>query len=224
MNRETILGLTKMEKAAFFILPMLIGAVLGWFIPNIADLLLKSPIIPFEKLVVYIANTDNFWISVIAMVLGIIIGLIFTGIVFHETLNIKITDNELSFQIKDQKMTISKKDVSAIFLENKSLIVLGLTSKELYREHTDINISKAQEAFTSHGYPWKMKDPYTAEYRKWELDDANFPKEITNILYARRIALREDNKKDAKHLREDLNELGVVVRDRDGQQHVRRVN
>ncbi|WP_456238047.1 YqeB family protein [Niallia nealsonii] len=47
--------------------------------PNIADLLLKSPIVPFEKLVIYIANANNFWISVIAMVLGIIVGLIFTG-------------------------------------------------------------------------------------------------------------------------------------------------
>ncbi|PKG21732.1 hypothetical protein CWS01_20755 [Niallia nealsonii] len=103
-------------------------------------------------------------------------------------------------------------------------MVLGLTNKELYRENTDIKISKAQDTFAMHVYPWKKKDPHANEYRKWNLNDVDFSKEITNILYARRIALREQNKKEAKYLREDLNELGVVVRDQDGHQHVRRGN
>lgn len=36
--------------------------------------------------------------------------------------------------------------------------------------------------------------------------------------------MREENKKEATYLREDLNELGIVVRDQDGQQYVRTIN
>jgi hypothetical protein len=45
-NQETIRGFNKLEKVLIFVIPMLVGAILGWFTPNIANLLLQLPIVP----------------------------------------------------------------------------------------------------------------------------------------------------------------------------------
>jgi cysteinyl-tRNA synthetase len=71
-----------------------------------------------------------------------------------------------------------------------------------------------------HGYPWRDEDPLINDYRKWELGDSSYSKEINSILYARQKAWREKKKKEAGLLREDLSKLGVVIRDEKNSQYV----
>ncbi len=53
------------------------------------------------------------------------------------------------------------------------------------------------------------------------LGHPDFPEKVNALLYAREHALKEDKKKDAKYLREDLAKLGVVIRDERNSQYVR---
>lgn len=55
------------------------------------------------------------------------------------------------------------------------------------------------------------------------LGHPDFPEKVNARLYAREHVLKEDKKKDAKYLREDLAKLGVVIRDERNGQYVRLV-
>ncbi|MEC1157952.1 CysS/YqeB C-terminal domain-containing protein [Cytobacillus horneckiae] len=46
---------------------------------------------------------------------------------------------------------------------------------------------------------------------------------IQSILYSRRLSLREKDEKKADQLKTDLNELGVIVKDRGEEQLIRRI-
>lgn len=223
-DNETVLGLNKFEKALIIVVPMILGAVIGWFVPVIAGWVLKLPIVPMEKLIITISSLNHFWVSIVATIIGVIVGLVFSIIVFSETLKVIVSDNKLKLVIDDVEKVIEKKEVSAIYLENKYLVVLGQSGHELYRGLLESKLEVIQEAFSHHSYPWKEEDPFASQYKRWVLDHPDFPADINALLNARARALKEENKEEAKHLREDLAKVGVVIRDEKKAQYVRMIN
>ncbi|MBU8568226.1 hypothetical protein KM914_17730 [Virgibacillus pantothenticus] len=222
-NKETVLGLKKLDKVFIIVLPVIIGGVLGWYIPAIADWLLTLPFIPMEGLLEKIVSFDRFLVSVIASVIGIILGFAFSWYVFYETLKIQISEQEVQLYIRNTQQVIKKGDITAVFMEQKQLVIQDLDGNESFREVSDIEVERVEEAFREHGYPWCDEDPYLHEFRKWELGNSVFPSEINSILYERLKAIREDEEKQANLLKQDLNKLGVVVKDRKTEQYVRMV-
>jgi len=218
---ETVLGLSKAEKTLIILVPMILGGLIGWFIPVIADWLLKLPVVPWEGLIEFIASLNNFWVSIVATIIGIIVGILLTIIIFEESLEVTITYENLHLKLGDKIDTIDKKDISAIYLEDKQLIILGKNSNQLYREVLETKIDTVRETFRTYEYPWKEKDPFEKEYQRWVLGHPDFPEKVNALLYAREHALKEDKKTDAKYLREDLAKLGVVIRDERNSQYVR---
>ena len=220
-DNETVLGFDKFEKVLIIVVPMILGAVIGWFIPVIAEWILKLPIVPMEKLIIMISSLNHFWVSIVATIIGVIVGLIFSMIVFSETLKVIISDHQVKLVIEDVEKVIEKKEISAIYMENKNLIVLGQSANELYRELSEFKMEVAREAFLYHSYPWKEEDPFASQYKRWVLDHPDFPADINALLNARAGALKEDNKEEAKHLREDLAKVGIVIRGDKKAQYVR---
>src|SRR5690625_2142659 len=133
LNDETVLGLSKGDKATLIIIPPILGAVLGWFAPIIAEWLIKLPFIPFKGVLEWMLTWDGYWVPIIAMGLGLIAGIIFTSYAFLETLKITLSDEEVKLEVKGQVATINKQDISAIFMEGKHLTILGADRSE---EHT----------------------------------------------------------------------------------------
>ncbi|MBU5468449.1 hypothetical protein KQI49_16620 [Virgibacillus sp. MSJ-26] len=222
-ENETVLGLSKSEKTLIIVVPMVLGGLIGWFIPVIADWLLKLPVVPWEGLIEFIASLNSFWVSITATIIGIVVGILLTLTIFEESLEITITYDNLQLKLGDKVDTIDKKDISAIYIEYKQLIILGKSSNELYRETFETKIDTVRETFRAYKYPWKEKDPFKKEYQRWVLGHPDFPEKLNALLYAREHALKEDIKEDAKHLREDLAKLGVVIRDEKNSQYVRLV-
>jgi len=220
---ETVLGLSKGEKTIIILVPMVLGGLIGWFIPVIADWLLKLPVVPWEGLIEFIASLNSFWVSIAATIIGITVGVLLTLTIFEESLEVTITYDNLQLKLGDKVDIIDKKDISTIYIENKQLIILGKNSNELYREIFETKIDTVRETFRTYKYPWKEKDPFKKEYQRWVLGHPDFPEKLNALLYAREHALKEDKKKDAKHLREDLAKLGVVIRDEKNRQYVRLV-
>ncbi|MFM9281212.1 YqeB family protein [Paenibacillus jiagnxiensis] len=74
-ENRTILGINTFEKSLIIAICTILGAVIGWYLPVIADWVLKLPIIPMEQWVRFISSLDHFWVSVTAAGVGVIAGL-----------------------------------------------------------------------------------------------------------------------------------------------------
>ena len=220
-EQEIVLWLSKFEKTLIFLVPMVLGGVFGWFIPVIVDGLLKLPVVPWEGVIEFIASLNSLWISIVATIIGIIVGILLTLIIFNESLEITITFENLRLKINDKVETIDKKNISAIYMENNQLVILGESSNQLYREVFDTKKETAREAFNHYHYPWYEKDPYESLYQRWVLGHPDFPEKINALLYAREHTLKEGKKADAKYLQMELAKLGVVIRDDNNGQYVR---
>src|SRR5690625_7075067 len=94
LNDKTVLGLSKGDKATLIIIPPILGAVLGWFAPIIAEWLIRLPFIPFKEAIEWVLTLDGYWVPIIAMVIGLIAGIIFTSYAFLETLKMTISDQD----------------------------------------------------------------------------------------------------------------------------------
>jgi hypothetical protein len=217
----TVLGFNKFEKALVLIIPMAAGGLIGWFLPVLAKWMLKLPIVPVEKLFALIASSTSIWISIGAAVIGIAGGVLLTVIIFDENLEVTVSDYAVQLKVRDKTTTIGKKDITAVYMEKKQLVFLGQKSEELFREAVEAKVDAACEAFQQHHYPWAEKDPYESQYQRWVLGHPDFSEKANAFLYARETALKEDKKKDAKYLREDLARLGIVIKDERNGQYVR---
>lgn len=162
MKDETILGFSTTEKIITIILFPILGAIFGWFIPTIAEWIVKIPFpyIPLEGLFVLVAGLKSGWVSVITALIGMIAGLIFVYFVFRESLEITITDKEVKLNVEEKENVIQKNEISSIYMEGKELVFLGIEGNELFRGHPDLKQEKVSKAFTQHMYPWKDKNHY----------------------------------------------------------------
>lgn len=221
MNNETVLGLTKTDKVILVILPPILGALLGWFMPVIVDWVMKLPMIPFEGVFDFISSFESFWVSIIGLIIGAIAGMIFTVYAFNETLKIIITDEKVNLMLGNNEHTFLRKDISAVFMEKKKLIILDSEGRELFRGVSDSKASQIAEAFLNHRYPWQEKDPFDDQYMRWVENLPGFSQHANALLNARERAIKDDNEEEAAVLRKDLAKLGVVIRDDDKRQYVR---
>src|SRR5699024_11622627 len=96
---KTVLGLTKFEKTLVVILPIILGGLIGWFIPVIVDWVLTLPIVPMEKLFLLIASFNSMWVSIVAALIGIIVGIMLTFIFFDYYLEVMIYVNIFHFRL-----------------------------------------------------------------------------------------------------------------------------
>ncbi|HJE19307.1 MAG TPA: hypothetical protein K8V35_03020, partial [Aliicoccus persicus] len=116
---------------------------------------------------------------------------------------------------------IHKKEISTIYMEGKDLVFLSTNGSELFRGQPESKKELVSEAFKKHWYPWEDKDPYENQYQRWVEDHPDYPQHVNALLSARERALKNDESEEAKVLRKDLADYGVVIRDQDKRQYVR---
>ncbi|RIL87995.1 50S ribosomal protein L29 [Staphylococcus cohnii] len=220
-HNKTILGFSRFEKLMIILIPMILGGTIGWFLPTIAKWILKLPFIPLEKLFIFASHSNNFWFSISAMIIGVIAGIILSIFILSESLKVLISDDAVKLQIGDEQKIINKSDISAVYVEKKTLIILGKYSNELCRESLESKIETTKNAFLYHRYPWKEEDPFIKQYKRWVLGHPDFSNQINALLYAREQALKNDEEDEAKQLRKDLVQLNIVIRDDKNAQYVR---
>ena len=158
-DNETVLGFSKFEKALIVFVHMAMAGWVGWFVPVIADWVLTLPMVPIEKLISLIASLNSLWVSIVATVIGMFVGVLLAAIIFGERVEITISYQNVQLKLGDKVKAIEKKDISAIYMENKQLVILGENSSELYREVVKANLDSVREAFYQYQYPWVNKDP-----------------------------------------------------------------
>ncbi|QVY61862.1 YqeB family protein [Cytobacillus gottheilii] len=223
MKYETELGLSAVDKTFLIIIPPVIGALVGWFIPVIADWTARIPIMPFGAVLDWVASLEGRWVSAAAALLGILAGIIFIVYVFNETLKINVTDAKVKLCIHKVVKQIDRDMISAIYMDGKDLVILSHKGKEIFREQSESKKEWVSKVFRQHLYPWKDHDPFASRYQRWVANHPQFPQDVNALLSARERAMQEEEAEEAKVLRKDLAELGVVIHDENKRQYVRMI-
>lgn len=220
MKDISTIGMGFLEKLFAVLFPIVLGTI-GWFLPRLLDFIIKIPLFNDSKVFVLLESLDPFWTSIVLMIIGVIIGGLLSLTVYSEALKMSIRDKEILINKDDKEIRIKNSDVKEIFMDDSTVVITGNKGQELLREKTDIKKVIIREKFLNHHYPWSEQDPYADQYKLWTLEDRTVGDNVYAILYERRNAIRERDKKKIKHLRMDLNELGIVVKDKGEVQYIR---
>ncbi|MFC4600247.1 hypothetical protein [Cohnella hongkongensis] len=222
MKNTSVIGLGFVEKLLVGIGPILMGAI-GWFIPRLLELLKKLPFLAEARVIELLDSFNPVWVSIICMCIGLIAGILFSLTIYSEALKMRISSEDIHVSKDDQVKQIARANVKAVYADQRQVVVIDQADREWLCELSDIPPSKLKDTFLFHDFPWVDHDPYEPEYKLWKLEDERFNSSANAILYERRNALRDGDKKKAKHLRKDLNELGIFVKDQGEEQYVRSI-
>ena len=129
----------------------LLGAVVGWFLPAIADWA-TGLAGAFSGPLELIATIQGPWI--VTAVLGLLAGMVLSTLPL-KSLAVRLSDKEITLRIHETERTFAR-EVSAVFLDGK-LVLLGTEGQELYREKPEAKRDAVAEAFKRHGYSWRPR-------------------------------------------------------------------
>ncbi|WP_424161188.1 YqeB family protein [Bacillus amyloliquefaciens] len=222
IKKQTVLELSSVEKALVFLVPPLLGLVIGWFLPVIAKWAVSLDWLPFQGPLGIIASFHGWKAAAAIAVIGLFGGIWLTRAAFKESLVAVVTDREVSLTINNEESVFSKDSISGVFTDQKQLVLLGAEGQELFREKLEPAVEKAADAFRGHGYVWLgTEDPFKDEYKRWVPDMPDLEPGANALLKAREKALKQDEKADAKELKAEISKLGITVRDQGSRQYWR---
>jgi hypothetical protein len=224
---RTVIGHSTVDKIVLFGGFPLVGLVLGFFLPRIADWAADRRWVPFQGVLELIAGWDGWWVVASCVVLGLVAGVVLAAMALDDTLRVTVTNRSVEFLKNQRTVTVLREQVSVAFLDGKEIVLQDAMSRELAREKHDQLKSEAKQipaAFRVHGYPWSDGgDPYEARFRRWVEDEPELPPAVNAVLRARSKAFDQGDKgkADLRELRGEISKLGYVVKDKDKKQYWR---
>ncbi|MBC6457830.1 hypothetical protein [Actinomadura sp. HBU206391] len=202
------------EQILVWVLFPVLGAGAGWLIKLMAGWLADLPFAPFQRGLEFLASSPEPEATLGSLVVGGLAGLAFAGVAAWERLTVTVTGDAVALRSRGTTQEVTRASVSAVFHDEKRLVLLGTVTEELVREGSDLKADRLRDAFLRHGYPWQEGgDPYAGDYRRWVEDLPGLPSGANALLKARGRALERSDTDDARQLRTELAGLGVVVRD-----------
>jgi hypothetical protein len=151
--------------------------------------------------------------SIIAAVLGALLGLVLAALVDRESLTVRIGPAEVVLSRPGTRQVVRRPEVALAFPDRDQLVLLGRTGREVAREPSNLPPARFRAAFTGHGIAWADEDPYLATYRRWVPDLPELPAAAHALFAARQKALAARDDTDIRELRAELARLGLVIRD-----------
>ena len=220
-NRTTVADPAWVAPAFLVVLP-LVGAALGWGLTLVAEWITGLSWFPFQGLFELFTDLPETVRLIVVPALGLIVGLLLALWAVHEMLTVQVGTARIELERGDYRRSVDRTDTAAVFVQDKRLIVLGHRRQELADVAFDLDRDKLAAALRRHGYAWLPDgDPYAAELRRWVPGAEGLPKGANAVLKAREQALEKSKGDDVRELRDELAELGVVVRDKDKKQYWR---
>lgn len=207
------LGLSWADRMLVWAVPPLLGAVVGWFLPAIADWATGLAWVPFQGPLELIASIQGPWVVIVTAVVGLLAGTVLSHLAIKESLAVRLSGKEITLRIHEAERTFRREEVSAAFMDGKQLVLLGNEGEELYREKPEAKRETVAEAFMRHGYSWRDRDPFADHYVRWVADTPGLTPSMNALFLAREKAIENDDQEDAADLRRELSKLGITVRD-----------
>lgn len=200
-----------------------LGAGAGWLLAALAGWVASLPWAPLQGMFRLIDSAPEPAATAGALALGGCAGLLLAYLGNQESLVVTVTPDRVTVAWKDRRHTLARAEVGAVFLDRRELVLLDRSGRELARETCDQDADQLAAAFTRYGYAWHPDgDPHRPAYRRWVPDLPGLPAGADPLLKARQRALAQSHGEEARELRSELARLGVMVRDEEQRQHVRR--
>ncbi|MEV6559140.1 hypothetical protein AB0M22_25725 [Nocardia sp. NPDC051756] len=168
-------------------------------------------------------SVPTVWLVLATTLIGTVAGVLLFEIGRSESLTLTVADDHVELVKEARAQHVPRKHVAAVFREDADLVFTDRNKRRLARfDANDLNRNDIEQAFRRHGYPWlDRNDPFGADYFRWADGRPETGKAVDAVLRARRRALADEKPLDVAELDEQLLELGIDVRDRRGEQHIR---
>ncbi|GAA4910634.1 hypothetical protein LX16_2683 [Stackebrandtia albiflava] len=172
-----------------------------------------------------LAQLPTGWAVAATTVLGVLVGLWLAHATVHDTLKVTVTPSAVRLSQKKNERHIARDAVGAVFKDGRELVFLDAATRRLgHGDAADLSAERLRRAFTRFGYPWRDGgDPYAADFRRWVDGMPGLDDRANTLLRRRSRALTDDREGTAADLLDELQGLGLIVRDRDGRQEYRRI-
>ncbi|TCP43859.1 hypothetical protein EV191_12013 [Tamaricihabitans halophyticus] len=165
------------------------------------------------------------WAVLVLTVVGALIGVWLSAEAAKESLVVTIGPTDVQLNQDGNARYLAKADIGEVFYDRKELVFLDADTRELARNKaTDLNREVLRESIERFGYPWRgASDPREQEFQQWVDGRPDLVEEQQRLLRSRARALRDKQRGTAAELAEQLQEAGVVVRDRAEAQEYRKL-
>ncbi|MFE0020028.1 hypothetical protein [Amycolatopsis sp. NPDC059021] len=145
------------RQGSWFVCP-LVGAAIGGGLYAIASWVVSLAWFPWQKPFQLIAQIPKPWALVGLLVLGLVAGWLFAAVWADQRLIVTVAPGSVRLQRGKKKRRIEA-EVTAVFKDDKELVLLGVEGRELVREKTDLSETDLAKGFTGHGFPWLDEPP-----------------------------------------------------------------
>jgi hypothetical protein len=197
----------------------LIGGVVGWFLPGVAQWVVDLPDLPGKGPFRLLASFPRGPATLVAAGVGVVAGLLLALIAAYERVTVTVARDRVTLTRGETSTVVLRELVWGAFADGKQLVIVDRNGSEPVRQKHDLSGDALEAAFRAHGYPWLAEDPF--EYRLWVVGVPGLPPGGEALLVARGTALEKSKTEDAARLRAELARLGVVVRDEKKAQYFR---
>ncbi|HEY8533532.1 MAG TPA: hypothetical protein VIL44_06615 [Micromonospora sp.] len=143
----------------------------------------------------------------------------------QESLVLTVGPDSVRLQQDGYDRYLSRESIASVFLDGKFVVFLDSATRPIARaKASDLSTKDIQAAFERFGYPWRgTRDPHEDEFRQWIDGHPDVSDAEHRLFRARARALKEGKAESADELAQQLQEAGIVVRDRNGVQQYRRI-
>ncbi len=224
MSEPVVVKVPRRWTAGFCIAGALVGLgaafvvrpVLGWLLGLLGDApapLRLAGLLPLP------------WAVPVLMLAGLVAGLLIAAGWSEGLGRVEVGAGGVRVVRKESSRFVPYARIAEAYADADELVLADARGLELLRAPTDgVLLAQLEAAFAAHGLRWRGRgDPREAEYRTWVDGEEALEPEAEELLRSRGYALMDKKEGEAFRARESLLELGIVVRDRDGNQQFRRV-
>jgi hypothetical protein len=202
--------------AAGLALALIAGPVTAWLL----DRLDSAPV--FLRIIV------EFPLAVtlpVLTVIGAVAGWFVFAVWEGEVGSVTLDDDGVLITQEKAATRFTREEVAEAFLDREELVLVDADSRELSRTPSDAGLhARLCAAFEARDIPWRgAVDPREDSFLPWIDRDCTLAAQDHDLLRARQRALSDQRAGEAAALRDQLRDRGLVVRDRDEAQQVRRI-
>ncbi len=212
LDKTTVRHSAALHLALWTMLPAA-GALAGLVLSRIPSWIAALPWFPNQDKISELAEVIGFKMTLTLTVVGFLVGCLLAINVYDHIVSVTVDTQNITIARSGKKTTLSAADVHCAFVDDGHLVVLGSASEELAREKMGLPQKALHNAFTSHGYCWRDRDPYADSFTRWIDGASGLSQDANAILRARQHALDSGDSDDQRELRTELACHRIVVRD-----------
>lgn len=218
---ESVLWLPAADRVFLAVVAPAVGGAVGFFLPRWAPWAASQKWIPFQGVFEFVASWSHWWVQYLTTGIGVALGAVFVAFAFHDSLRVVVSASGLRLTEEGRTTSVARADASTVFVDGKELVVLDAASRQVVRAPIEEKEPAVERAFVEHGYSFVEGDPYESLYQRWIPGSPTLPADVDAVMRAREMALQKKSREDASELREALDRLGIVVRERKSTQYWR---